>query len=54
MKTALESSKRWKQAGDFSLENWKLEEAKNLWEYTFKALNICLAMQKGLVFYLLV
>ena len=55
MKTALESSKRWRQAGDFYIGELEARfSSQNWWEYlklTF--LNICLAMQKGLAFYLL-
>ena len=33
MKTALESSKRWKQAGDFYIGELEARRNKNLWEY---------------------
>ena len=34
MKTALESSKEWKQAGDFYIGELEARRSKNWWEYT--------------------
>ena len=34
MKTALESSKRWRQAGDFYIGELEARRSKNWWEYT--------------------
>ena len=55
MKTALESNKKWRQAGDFYIGELEARRSKNWWEYLkLSFFKYLLGYAEGLAFYLLV